>query len=413
MLSIVTGTFRLFAARWPELIAIYLAGWTVRFLLIQFAGFLANINPLLGMLVLPIAVLARLASYVAMFLVLRSAMPNFMTMSEARLAKAGKPPQRFAQVLSSSILAFFIVFATWNMMHDDIVAYADSSIAQFNPFEPGADETATALTAAPTVTTIVIVVVAFFSRYLIKKFSERLPLWTSYLAVYLEAVWVFIAVIAIQRMIGTVVEWLSTREVAVWALDLIEAAKEAFAPLRWILDIGAWLITQGGLLVVLPLAWLALAGIVYSNALALGRASTDEDTGVTAKARARFERVPVSLRKRIVSLTGDLIDRWRPIADSARLIWSAGIVAVALFLCSYAVLDTSSLWLIQGFYLLIGPHELAWWHAIDSQIGLVTEALIEPLRLCLIAATYDFCLGIMRNRKQHGVRRPSATLESK
>lgn len=413
MLSIVTGTFRLFAARWPELIAIYLAGWTVRFLLIQFAGSLANINPLLGMLVLPVAVLARLASYVAMFLVLRSAMPNFMTLSEARLAKAGKPPQRFAQVLSSSILAFFIVFATWNMMREDIVAYAASSVDQFNPFEPGADETATALAVSPTVPTIVIVVVAFFSRYLIKKFSGRLPLWTAYLAVYLEAVWVFIAVIAIQRMIGTVVEWLSTREIAVWALDTIEAAKEAFAPLRWILDIGAWLITQGGLLVVLPLAWLALAGIVYSNALALGRASTDEDTGITAKARARFERVPVSLRKRIVSLTGDLIDRWRPIADSARLIWSAGIVAVALFLFSYAVLDTSSLWLIQGFYFLIGPHELAWWHAIDSQIGLVTEALIEPLRLCLIAATYDFCLGIMRNREQHGVRRASAPLESK
>jgi len=413
MLSIVTGTFRLFAARWPELIAIYLAGWTVRFMLIQFAGSLANINPLLGMLVLPIAVLARLASYVAMFLVLRSAMPNFMTMSEARLAKAGKPPQRFAHVLSSSILAFFIVFATWNMMHDDIVAYADSSLDQFNPFEPGADETATALTAAPTVTTIIIVVVAFFSRYLIKKFSGRLPLWTSYLAVYLEAVWVFIAVIAIQRMIGTVVQWLSTREIAVWALDLIEAAKEAFAPLRWTLDIGAWLINQGGLIVVLPLAWLALAGIVYSNALALGRASTDEDSGLTAKARARFERVPTSLRKRIVSLASDLIDRWRPIADSARLIWSAGIVAVALFLFSYAVLDTSSLWLIQGFYILIGPHELAWWHAIDSQIGLVTEALIEPLRLCLIAATYDFCLGITRKREQHGRRRPSATSESK
>jgi hypothetical protein len=347
-----------------------------------------------------------------MFLVLRTAMPNFMTLSEARLTKAGKPPQRFAQVLSSSILPFFIVFATWNMMREDFIAYASASVEQFDAFEPGTSEAGMGLAVDPSVVTIVMVVVAFSLRFLIKKFAERLPRWTSYLAVYLEALWVFIVVFAAQRIIIVVVEWASTRVMVVWVLDVIDAAKVAFAPLRWTLDAGVWLIGQGALLIVLPLAWLALAGIVYSNALALDPVSAAETTGIAARVRQKYERVPASLRKRIVSLLGDLIERWRPIADSARLIWGAGIIAVALFVLAYAVLDTSTLWLLQGVYRLLGPQELGWWFAVDNQISLIADSLIEPLRLCLIAATYDFCLGVVRKRDELKAREPAATLQS-
>lgn len=413
MLSIVTGTLRLFAKRWPALIAIFLAGWIVRFVLIRFAGVLGNIDPLFGMLVLPIAVLARLASYVAMFLILRQAMPTFTTISESKLAGAKNPPQRFNQIVGSSILAFFIVFATWNMMRDDFIAYAHSYLEQWNPFDPAATSgRGTVFTFEPSVMTISVVIAAFILRFLIKRFSERLPGWTSYLAVYLEAVWVFVAVFVIQNVLSVIPQWLSTRTLVVWASDAIESARAAFAPLGWILDAGAWAIDQAGLLIVLPLAWLALAGIVYSNALAMERRSAPVGR-VVAKAQGSYEKVPAYLRKRITMLSGDLIERWRPIADSARLIWRAGILAMALFVLAYAVLDTSSLWLMQGFYGLLGPHELAWWFAVDNQIGLVTEAIVEPLRLCLIAATYDYCLRVMRERDELQLDEPvESTLES-
>lgn len=399
MLSIVTGTFRLFAMRWPALIAIFLAGWVINFVLIRFSGVLGNIEPLFGMLVLPIAVLARLASYVAMFLVLRPAMPTFMTLSEAKLAATTGPPQRFSQILGSSILAFFIVFATWNMMRDDMIAYANAYLESWNPFDTtGSSQRTAVFTLDPSVMTVSVVAVAFILRFLIKRFSDRIPTWTSYVAVYLEAVWVFIAVFVIQNMLSVIPAWLSTRTIVVWGADVLQTAREAFAPLGWVLDAIVWLVEQGGLLIVLPLAWLALAGIVYSNALALER-TTPAGGRVVQKAKGSYERVPAYLRKRIVSLSGELIERWRPIADSARLIWSAGIVAVALFILSYAVLDTSSLWILQGIYRILGPHELAWWFAVDNQIGLVTDAIVEPLRLCLIAATYDYCLRIMRDRQ--------------
>jgi len=410
MLSIVTGTFRLFASRWPALIAIFLAGWALRFLLIRFAGFVGNIDPLFGMLVLPVAILARLASYVAMFLVLRNAMPTFKTISEARLSTAGTPPLRFSQILGSSILAFFVVFATWNMVKDDFIDYANAQLEQWNPFD--ADSPAVdAFEVTPSVMTISIVIVAFVLRLLIKKYAERLPVWMSYLAVYLEAVWIFTAVFVIQTLLSFVPAWVRSRTVVVWALDVIESAKEAFAPLRWLLDSWSWVWDQAGILIVLPLAWLALAGIVYSNALAMKAAALEVDHAVVKKVRGRYERVPRFVRKRISSLADDTVSRWRPIADSARLIWRAGILAMAVFVLSYAVLDTSTLWILQGIYRLLGPHELAWWFATDNQITLVADAIVEPLRLCLIAATYDYGLRVSRERDALKAREAAAQLQ--
>jgi len=415
MVSIVTGTFRLFASRWPALITIFLAGWILRFLLIRFAGFLANIDPLFGMLVLPVAILARLASYVAMFLVLREAMPTFRTISESRLTSDGTPPQRFNQIVGSSILAFFIVFATWNMMKEDVIDYASSSLEQWNPFETqfgGITSTTSVYDVGLSAMTVSIVVIAYVLRLLIKKFAERLPVWTSYLAVYLEAVWIFIAVIVIQSLLSFVPAWVQSRAVVVWALDLVEAAQSLFAPLRWLIDGWSWLAEQAGIVIVLPLAWLALAGIVYSKALELKTPLPEIDHAAVKTVRGRYESVPRFVRKRISSLADGTVSRWKPIADSARLIWTAGILAMAVFVLSYAVLDTSTLWILQGIYRLLGPHELAWWFATDKQINLVANAIVEPLRLCLIAATYDYGLRMTRERDSRKAREAEVAMDA-
>ncbi|MGV8881318.1 MAG: hypothetical protein ACOH19_04120 [Rhodoglobus sp.] len=412
MLSIVTGTFRLFASRWPALIAIFLAGWALRFVLIRFAGFAGNIDPLLGMLLLPVAVLVRLASYVAMFLVLRDAMPTFRTISESRLTTEGTRPQRFTQILGSSILGFFVVFATWNMLKDDYIDYSNSQLEQWDPFETDLTASApagSALDIPVSFMTVSIVVIAYILRVLIKKYSKRLPLWTSYLAVYLEAVWIFLAVIVLQSLLSFVPAWVQSRVVVVWALDVIETARGLFAPLRWLIDGWSWLAEQAGIVIVLPLAWLALAGVVYSKALDLKPPLHEIDYTVVKTVRGRYERVPRFVRKRISSLADGTVSRWKPIADSARLIWSAGILAMAVFVLSYAVLDTSTLWILQGFYRLLGPHELGWWFATDNQISLVADAIVEPLRLCLIAAAYDYGLRATQERDARKARADLAT----
>ena len=76
MLSIITRTARLAGAHWPALVAWFLAGWLARYLLIELAAVVGASALLGGLLIMPLAILARLISFVAMFLVLRPGMPH-------------------------------------------------------------------------------------------------------------------------------------------------------------------------------------------------------------------------------------------------------------------------------------------------------------------------------------------------
>ncbi len=368
MLYIVRGTLRLYASVWPALVAIFLGGWIANYLLIRFAGFVANIDPLYGQLVLPLAVLARVASYVAMFLVLR-------------------PGKSFVEALGSSILPFLIVFATWGLIKDDWVAF---SLAQLEQRDFGPDNVVP-LFIGVTPVTIGVVVVAFVLRFVLKRYSKALPGWFNYCATYLEAVWIFIALDILGQLLVDVPAWLQSRRIVAWGIEVLEAAKEAFAPLRWVVDGAAWLADQAGTVIGLPLAWLTLAGIVYAVSTKPRTASVT----VTA-ARRRWGAVPVFARKRIAELGSDVAGRWTPIAGAVRLVWRAGAVTMALFVLAYAVLDTSTLWLNFGVNRLLGPHELQWWAASDTPISLVIDLVVEPVRLCLIAATWVYCLTLSK-----------------
>jgi hypothetical protein len=364
VLQIVRSTLRLYAHRWPALVAIFLAGWIANYLLIRFGGFVANIDPLYGQLVLPLAVLARVASYVAMFLVLRP----------------GKP---FAEALASSVLPFLIVFATWGLIKDDWVAF---SIAQLEQRDFGA-ENEVPLFIGVTPVTITVVVVAFVLRFVLKRFASKLPRWVSFVAAYLEAVWIFIALDVIGQLLAGVPQWLQTRRIVVWVTEVVESLKDAFAPVRWLADAAAWLIDRAGTVIGLPLAWLTLAGIVYAVTIV-----ARTPTGVTAAATKRWGAIPGFLRKRMAELAADLGGRWTPISSAVRLIWRAGIVTMALFVLAYAVLDTSTLWISFGINRMLGPHELQWWASTDTAFSLLIDLLVEPLRLSLIAATWAYCL---------------------
>ncbi|MGX5681215.1 hypothetical protein [Schumannella luteola] len=363
MLQIVKGTVQLYARHLPALLAFFLAGWIANYLLIRFGGFVANIDPLYGYLVLPLAVLVRVASFVAMFLVLR-------------------PGKNFVEALGSSILPFLIVFATWGLIKTDWVAFASAQLEQRS-----LDGTEPPLFVTVTPITVGVVVVAFVLRLLLKRSSERLPKWFGFIAAYLEAVWIFLAIDLIGQVTGWVIEWLDGRRLVAWVNDTLTAIGETVAPLKFLWEGAGWLLGQAGVVIGLPLAWLTLAGIVY----AVTRPE-DSPTRLAAAAEKRLKRFPPFIRARLADIGGDLAGRWLPISQAARLIWRSGPITMALFVLSYAVLSTIATWIQFGVNRLIGPHDLNFWMATDTGILLAISLLVEPIRISLIAATWSYCL---------------------
>ncbi|RFA13711.1 hypothetical protein B7R21_07710 [Subtercola boreus] len=412
MFSILSRTLRLVAARWPQLLAWYLAGWLARYLLIEVAAFFGATSALVGLLLMPLAILARLGSYIAMFLTLRSALPGFVSIEVKgedavdRTTTTGvpSPRQRLYDILLVSILPFFAFYAAWQLLADDTRQYAQAALKNINFFEGTHTNSVLSIEVSPY--SIGAILVAFAGRFLIKRYSSRLPRWTNLVAVYLEAVWVYLTLFLITSYQKEFQTWLSDRQ-AMRSLDeLRQGLIGFFTPIGWIYDGAQQLVNEVGGLVLLPIAWLTLAGIVYGRALASPRLGLRvPDNRLYTGARARFARLPPALSTRLKDLGSDWAGRWRPFADALLLIWRAGVVPMGIFILAYTVLRASNTWLDFAAVRVIGPHDLSsWWMNFDQILSFVVDVIVEPLRLCLVAAAYNFCLVRLEKRREVAAR---------
>jgi hypothetical protein len=408
VLSILTRTLRLVAARWPVLLAWFLAGWLVRYVIIEIAAFFGATSALVGLLILPLAILARLGSYIAMFLVLRGDMPSFQSISDKgddaidRTTSGGRR-QRVTDIFLISILPFFAFYAAWKLLAGDVAQYAETALGNIDFFAPdsaaGADSRV--LEVPLDVWSIGVIVVAFTGRFLLKRYAANLPRWTNLAAVYLESVWVFLTLFIITTYTATIQEWVSSRAAVHWYESAKAAVFAAVAPIGWVWSGVEWAVNETGALILLPLAWLTLAGIVYGRALTKPRMTFAPANRYYAGVRQRVSALPSGVLRRAKDVGTDLTDRWRPLAGAFLLIWRAGVVPMGLFVLAYTVLEAAGTWLLLAGVRIIGPHDLhTWWMNFDDMLVFVVNLIIEPLRLCLIAAAYDFCLRKLEERRE-------------
>jgi len=85
-------TFRLLARFWPQLVALVLAGILAGDLLIQLAARAAFVDHMLGLALLTLVALAQLIVTVAMFQLLRPALPGIRAAQSAAGGQASATP---------------------------------------------------------------------------------------------------------------------------------------------------------------------------------------------------------------------------------------------------------------------------------------------------------------------------------
>ncbi|MCS5713593.1 hypothetical protein NVV95_03375 [Herbiconiux sp. CPCC 205716] len=417
MLTIPARTLRLVAAHWPALLAWYLAGWLARYLIIELASYFGATSALIGLLILPLAALARLGSFIAMFLVLRPSMPSFQELrrSGRGTEEPGAPEtgrRRVTEIVLTSILPFFTFYAAWQFLSVDVQQYATGSLENIDPFQSGVDRSAAVLNVRLDVWSIGVIVVAFAGRTLLKRYRVKLPAWSSVIAVYCEAVWIYVALYFINSYLGQFSSWVSSRAAVQWYETVKAAAFEAVHPIGVAWAAVEWAIGRTGGLVLLPLAWLTLAGIVYGRALAAPKITYRPKNAYYTSARKRIDGLPGQLRRRLAELGDGVTGRFKPTVSAFLLIWRAGAAPMGLFVLGYTVIEAGSSWLLLAGVRLIGPHDLhAWWMNFDDMLVFVVGVIVEPLRLCLIAAAYDFCLRRLEERREaaEGTGRSDAT----
>jgi hypothetical protein len=402
----------------PQLVALYLLGWLGRKGAIELAAYVGWDNDIWASLIMPFAGLARLGSYVAMFLVLRPAIPA--------LAALPRRSARSVDVFANIIVPFFAIYLAWKLFAEDWLDF-ESSALDYRVAAGMMKALATGQTSElhpdqlPVSTvTWAIIASALVLRYVLGKFKENLPRWMIAVRVYVDALWVFLGVsFAASQGVSFVLNpmgWISERRIVVWANTIRADLFSHFQPLEslWAAATAVLRTAFGG--ATIPLLWLAVAGIIYGVSMPDWRGAARRVVGGradrvferAAAGRKRFTergwRVDQTVGERLREWVKDKLGNYSNIVDSARLILHGGVLALSLYVLGYlglAWLDMAGAFYhpeVGNGYLfrfgtwLFGPHPLSFWQGVVDAIALVSHMIVEPLRVCLIASTVAYCL---------------------
>lgn len=402
---------------WPQLAAAYLLGLLGREAAISLAARLGHDNDVWASLIMPFAGLARLGSIVAMFLLLRPAFPE-LTPSR---------PRRQFDLFAGVIVPLVGIYLAWRMFAEDWLAFerralpyrVDQAVATAAPTELHPDDLPVGTS------TWVIIGAALVARLVLSLLKDRLPRWMLAVRVYVDFLWVFLVLtFSVNKGLTVLINpagWVKERRIMVW-LDGIRAGITGHFHLLqvgWDAVVSALGVAFGG--AVMPLLWLAVAGIVYDvstqaewsgAARRIAGSWTDTAFARTAAKRAtltnRWKALPGKVRDESQKEAEARIGKLKPVADSARVIGHAGLLGLAVYVLGYLVLawldmsgsyyrvQNSPGYLFRGMAWLIGPHPIEFWNAVGDPLTLTSHLLIEPLRVCLVAMTFAYCIRHVR-----------------
>lgn len=397
MFAIVTQTLRLTLRRWPQLLAWFLAGWLARYVIVELAAIVGMTSLLGALLILPLAVLARLVSFVAMFLVLRQDMPQLQRIAPPPPATARARRREFLDAVLISILPFFAFYYAWGFLKEDTFQYENAAIDNFTSTTEFFEGTSGSYSDVAQLqfdgVTIPIIVIAFGVRWILKRFSAKLPRWTAIVGTYLEAVWVYLTIYLISDLFSGIGEWVNSRQAMVWLGDIRGWLGEYLTPFAVVWDAVLWALGEVGGIILQPLAWLAIAGVIYGRAIAREKVVVPGSERL-APVQQRWSRLPDWARRRLNDLSQGFTGRFKPIWNALVTMWQAGAVPMGMFVFSYAVVLALHGWLQWAIYRGLGPNDLfTFWQLVDALIALAVMIVVEPLRVCLVAAAYDYALG--------------------
>jgi len=403
---------------WPQLVACYLVGYLGRWGAISLAARVGYDNYWWVALIMPLAAIARLGSYLAMFLVLRRAIPVI----------AQLPPRaaRRVDLFATITVPFLAIYLAWQMFREDWLLFEQKAlvyrvdVAVVSAVNSGASTDLHPDVLPPSHVTVVVLCAAFASRVVLARLKDRLPTWMIAVRVYVDALWVFLALVfsvnAGLTLLVNPSKWVSQRRVVVWFNTTRAELLSSFRPLETTWNVCASAVHTVFDGATIPLLWLAVAGIVYGATTAgwrgairraAGQRATDLlDRAAPAQQRVQhhWSRVPQTFREKTLDYLRLQLGRFQPIADAARVIMHAGVLALSLYVLGYlalAWLDMSGSfyrlqsgpgYLFRGMAWALGPHSIEYWRGFSTALELVSHMIVEPLRACLIASTFAYCV---------------------
>ena len=277
---------------------------------------------------------------------------------------------------------------------------------------------------------IALIVGIYLSRRFLDYVADRTGLRILRLVVVLiESSFMLMVIMGGIRVFQTFQVWLRNRAVLQWLVEIQNAiARLVMINVPEIVS-RAWALVTDQIwplvvdVLAQPLLWLAVAALVFgSRVLSLaelwrkGQPYATRIPGATAFARYRekraFRRIgPAPRGVRLAAsrvqeaFFGDIDDKYLPALHSFRLVLRAGPIFLGCYVFMYNLVIIAQNYLERLLHLIVGGHEGQFWVRWEPVFDLVQDALVEPIRLCLLAVAFRRCLEIFA---QPLTARPSA-----
>ncbi|MQA06422.1 MAG: hypothetical protein GEV07_28130 [Streptosporangiales bacterium] len=390
-LSLPVRAFRLYARYWLPLLVWYLLGRGLHDVLLEVAAHLNRFNAIFAYSAVSVAALCWIAGFVLMFHVVQPALPTVSS-----LQPSGERGLRsHLRAVGLAMLPFLLVYSSWELFEDD-VRRVEYRSWELDPFGSGPERTDFTLWFAGAA------VVAWLIVKLMEGITRRTlnPVSALFAAVF-EALWMFFAVFGISQLLKAGLAWLGNT-LAWQNFAEFWSFTDGLGPILPIrfhdvlgLDFG-WLsiayepLRNG---IILPIAWLAICGVCYGREM--------EDVRVLVD-RRRFARVV----ERYEEKAPNVVKRWArrfppagvrekyyPPLHAIRLMLAASVPALLLFCVFYSLFELGGVVLTQSVVTVIGPHNGGlFWQEVQPLVSMATDAIIESLRVCLLAVTFDLAI---------------------
>lgn len=272
----------LLVRHWPQLLLTATLGMLAHDLLLLAAVETGLANPLAGMVVLSLVVLAKLVATVIMLMLLRPDLPAVRSLRRSVEGEASAPETGdLLPLVAVAILPFFAYYAAWGFLGDTVREYSRLGLAKA-PLGEGGDF----LNVLRSSWLLASIAVCWAIRWAVKQARQRskAAIWPL-LIVACDATWIFIGLYGISVWQDEVMRWIGSGDF-LRALPDLKGVDAMLSMQAWAAGDFVPVELRGPgfteearrlfFFTLLPLVWLVMTAIVYGYDLSPQK--KDEDS---------------------------------------------------------------------------------------------------------------------------------------
>lgn len=322
-----------------------------------------------------------------------------------------------SRLLALTLLPFLGIYAAFNYVTTRAEELSVRSLLQTGVLS-GADSLLGQLNPTNSRSTLIMVICVVAGAYVVRRLLDLLHqytrwAWLGVITAAVEAFFLLVLILSGQRVLTSARSWLLDREVFSWLDDLVTSMSGFFRLFR--IDLPEVLDAVGRFIrdtawpsvldvMVEPVAWLAVAALVYgSHVLSLADLwRRGEPLGARVPLPRRLHRVrnrkagSTGARRVVLEIQeaflGDLDDKYLPTLQSIRLIVRTGLTFLGAYVLIYTVIRMINNLIGVLADELSGGHQVDFWIKYGHFFELLQFLPTESLRICLLGVAFHRCL---------------------